>query len=211
MAKADQLSSFYTRHATSKMYICQYYLDGGDEVCAHQTKSKFNMKVHLQSHFKIRPHRCTTCNKWFTTKQNLVDHQRRHSNNRQYVCPVDGCFSVFFRKRDLLSHGRTRLHKDMDYGDFSLLVDKYTKALKCITNQTTPKPGSNKDQEAPTGKMERQKELDFIIEPETIQSIRSISPRSVEACYSLNRERPQSPSSLFPGRHDSLEFISHKI
>ena len=111
----DDLSCFYSRHPTTRMYICQFFLHGGHEVCGHQSKSKFNLKVHLQSHFKIRPHRCLACNKWFTTKQNLNDHTLRHFNEKKFRCPVKDCGQRFYRKRDLMRHGKTQVHKDQNF------------------------------------------------------------------------------------------------
>jgi hypothetical protein len=59
----------------------------------------------------------------FSVIGNRNDHVRRHTGIKPYKCPVPGCNLSYFRKYQLVSHGRSKKHRHIPAGHFGLLVE----------------------------------------------------------------------------------------
>lgn len=81
------------------------------EDCTKQYKSRFNLRRHVEfNHLGRKPFKCSTCERSFVSKQNLIEHQFIHSGVKPYKCSTCG---LNFRQMSLLT-----LHKrshDEDY------------------------------------------------------------------------------------------------
>ncbi|XP_044737614.1 zinc finger protein 91-like [Chrysoperla carnea] len=63
------------------------------------------LKTHLLTHTKERPHACDRCDKTYSQKCQLKQHiSRIHLNERKFVCTF--CSQAFFDKKCLLNHVR---------------------------------------------------------------------------------------------------------
>ena len=95
-----------------KGYKC-IFVDGMTlKECSHSSKALCNIRVHIMSHLKLKQFMCQECDRSFVTKQNRDDHQKRHNEIRGFKCPVPGCQWSFYRKRELIIHGNSLLHKE---------------------------------------------------------------------------------------------------
>lgn len=79
----------------------------------------------MRSHTGRKPYQCRTCSTWFSTIGNRNDHERRHAKDKPYVCPVPGCNVSYYRKYQLVQHGKSRKHRDLPREYFSRLMDAY--------------------------------------------------------------------------------------
>ena len=62
------------------------------EGCQRSYCSSFNLKRHIEScHFGLRKFKCQVCNRFLSSKQNLIDHQNIHSGAKPYVCEIPSC------------------------------------------------------------------------------------------------------------------------
>ncbi|GBN88153.1 Endothelial zinc finger protein induced by tumor necrosis factor alpha [Araneus ventricosus] len=64
-----------------------------------------NLKIHLRSHKKRKPHVCEICAKAFSERGSLTVHLRIHRNEKPYVCEV--CSKAFTQLCHLKTHLRT--------------------------------------------------------------------------------------------------------
>lgn len=60
---------------------------------------------------KQRKFRCKTCSMAFTTSGHLSRHNKIHTGERKFTCPLDGCDQKFSRHDNCLQHYRTHLKK----------------------------------------------------------------------------------------------------
>ena len=54
--------------------------------CDKIFKFKNNLIVHIRTHYKIKPYKCSYCPKTFNEKGNLKIHLRIHTGERPYCC-----------------------------------------------------------------------------------------------------------------------------
>lgn len=72
--------------------------------CNSKFSTKGNLMVHQRRHTGERPFNCDKCNSCFSTKGNLKRHIKAHSGEKPYVCNV--CNSKFTEKKSLKVHLR---------------------------------------------------------------------------------------------------------
>ena len=85
-------------------------------VCKRTFQYRCQLEKHLTTHsektfnsrnnpkLRSRPFSCSVCNKSFTRKHHLIEHERIHSGSRSFSCSV--CNKSFTRKSNLVQHER---------------------------------------------------------------------------------------------------------
>jgi len=73
--------------------------------CDETFKDHGNLRGHrLRHHGGTRNYECEDCEKRFLTQQELDFHQAAHTNERPFLCNVDGCAQAFKEARKLTAH-----------------------------------------------------------------------------------------------------------
>lgn len=73
------------------------------KVCLKELPNNSSLTTHMWTH--ERPFACAECNARFSTKNNLVVHQRTHSGEKPYAC--DECNASFSTRGNLKRHVKT--------------------------------------------------------------------------------------------------------
>lgn len=73
--------------------------------CDKVYNTKFNLKRHVNSHhLKKKRHICETCQREFSSNQNLAEHKYLHSGKKPFVCRI--CKDRFRQASQLSLHKR---------------------------------------------------------------------------------------------------------
>lgn len=72
------------------------------DVCGKRFTHLSNMRVHKQTHTGIKPHACDICNKCFGSKANMLAHKQTHTNEKPHGCRI--CGKSFLRRSNLHMH-----------------------------------------------------------------------------------------------------------
>ena len=76
--------------------------------CSNQS----NLNQHIDKCLNIRNHKCEECGEAFVEERTLNDHlERKHSDERNYVCDFKGCGKAFKTKVDLSNHKKKQSDK----------------------------------------------------------------------------------------------------
>ncbi|XP_026481693.1 zinc finger protein GLIS2-like [Ctenocephalides felis] len=150
-----------TQHATASrggQYFCHW------KDCPRSDRgfnARYKMLVHIRTHTKEKPHRCTICEKRFSRAENLKIHLRSHSGERPYVCPVMGCNKAYSNSSDRFKHTKTHSTDrpyfckipgcNKRYTDPSSLR-KHVKTFKHHTSQPPETPPEPKPRQEPPNK-----------------------------------------------------------
>merc|ERR1712012_1536133 len=85
-----------------------------DHQCPHckmYCSTKGNLDKHIDKCLNIRNFKCLECGEAFTRKDVLDAHMKyKHSDERNYVCEVEGCGKEFKTKASLTNHMKS--HSD---------------------------------------------------------------------------------------------------
>mmetsp|Transcript_32346 Transcript_32346/g.56012 ORF Transcript_32346/g.56012 Transcript_32346/m.56012 type:complete len:101 (-) Transcript_32346:1248-1550(-) len=85
---------------TVTLYHCMYLR------CGRSYTKKCNLKRHVEvKHLRMLKFKCEFCNKKFTTKQILIEHQDIHTGSKSYECSI--CNQMFRLSSQLSTHRRT--------------------------------------------------------------------------------------------------------
>ena len=86
---------------------------GCDEVFTNDMR----LKRHLVLHRGARPHQCEVCGSSFKMKNTLLRHKLIHSDDKPFVCEIEGCGKRFGRREHM------REHMDRHPGESRLTCD----------------------------------------------------------------------------------------
>ena len=78
-------------------------------MCVKKFSLKGDLKRHMLTHTKVKPHECDICKKKFSQKSNLVQHFRIHLGEKPYGCAK--CEKWFTKSSTRDNHLRT--HKEL--------------------------------------------------------------------------------------------------
>jgi len=106
-------------HSESKNFLCDlcgyatvhrmqlkahYLIHSGDTFkcqepnCDYQATKRSNLKVHMMSHTKEKPHLCVVCGTRFSLVKNLKRHMLLHASDRPFACELCNFSSTRFDK-----------------------------------------------------------------------------------------------------------------
>lgn len=94
--------------------------------CVHSFKDKRYLRLHLQRHYNLLPHKCLVCDKNFATLTNLKKHAEIHKTTLDYECQV--CFEKFKTRDSLTRHTRKHHAKEAKDGEMSTEGRNYSNA-----------------------------------------------------------------------------------
>ena len=88
-----------------------------DHRCSHCKKyfsCKSALNIHIDKCLNIRKHKCPKCQEAFFRKHHLENHmERKHSDERNHICDVEGCGKAFKTEVDLRNHKKTHSDKKL--------------------------------------------------------------------------------------------------
>ena len=80
--------------------------------CKMYCTTKRGLNQHINKCFDIRNFKCKECGEAFTRQDVLDDHMKhKHSDERNYVCKVEGCGQAFKSEAALRGHMKTHSNK----------------------------------------------------------------------------------------------------
>ncbi|XP_035989366.1 zinc finger protein 431-like isoform X3 [Fundulus heteroclitus] len=79
------------------------------DICGRSYKTKYNLKVHFQTHTGEIPFSCETCGKGFFRHDKLKLHLRTHTGERPFSCET--CGKTFFQIHHLNKHKKSHTDK----------------------------------------------------------------------------------------------------
>ncbi|XP_077502194.1 uncharacterized protein LOC144113150 [Amblyomma americanum] len=93
-------------NSSEQTYLCN--------ICDKELKSLSTLRVHVQSHNKVRSFKCDICQEKYTTASNLRKHRKIHNTTRMYKCPH--CPKEFTTNNYKLKHVKRVHTRDFQYG-----------------------------------------------------------------------------------------------
>ena len=134
-----------------RKYVCKWIDPKTGIVCGQGFNERANLKVSTLNYFKclkqvhrrgvhqkVKPYKCSICLKTFSVIGNRNDHVRRHLKVKPYNCPVAGCTHSYFRKYQLVYHGRSRKHRHIHPEQFRRLMDEMETTDLSLTKKSQP-------------------------------------------------------------------------
>lgn len=91
---------------------------------------KSSLKSHMKLHEGVKPYSCNICEKVFSTKWNLQDHQWTHASRSSKPFKCGQCNSAFHRLSDYKSHIHS--HKNLRPYTCNYCGSKFIRKYNCI-------------------------------------------------------------------------------
>lgn len=107
------------------IFICDFFN------CERIFTTKYSLSRHMQTHRKKKDFKCKECDKTFSIKQNLIEHEFVHTGQLPYLCNFEGCTERFRQRGKLALHRQT--HKNYNkkaYRSHNLINEGETKTTR---------------------------------------------------------------------------------
>ena len=119
---SKELPQQKSKSQAKKILYCKFVDQSTSTMCDYKTRDSANMTIHRRKHTGLKPYECVICGKKFSIVGNKNDHLRRHQKLKPYKCPINGCTKSYYRRYELINHGKHLVHSDILFENFEKLV-----------------------------------------------------------------------------------------
>ncbi|XP_060596353.1 zinc finger protein 391-like isoform X2 [Ruditapes philippinarum] len=102
--------------------------------CEYQTTKRSNLKFHMMTHSREKPHQCELCGQSFSLVKNMKRHMLLHANDRPFRCD---CCSFSTTRFDKLKEHYFKQHKIGEKPKRKVRLTEYLKMQEMVDNLET--------------------------------------------------------------------------